>query len=138
MFFLDGFSSKEVFTTELVHGIPVDQCVDLPQEERNFVSQKVLELVLRELLEFQYMQTDPNWANFLYNAEQRKLILLDFGASRAYSKPFMDKYVKIIKAAADNDPEKVLKFSKDIGFFTGYESKVNDYNQIRERSKIIE
>lgn len=114
-----------MFTTELVEGIPVDQCVKLTQEERDFVSTKILELVLRELMEFQYMQTDPNWANFLYNTNTKQLVLLDFGASRGYSKTFMDKYIRIIKAASENDREKVLHYSRNIGLLTGYESKVS-------------
>jgi aarF domain-containing kinase len=55
-----------------------------------------------------------------------QLVLLDFGASRAYSKTFTDLYIEIIKAAADGDRDRVLRFSRDIGFLTGYESKVTD------------
>ena len=29
----------------------------------------VLRLCLRELFEFRFMQTDPNWSNFFYNKE---------------------------------------------------------------------
>ena len=32
--------------------------------------------------------------------------------------------MKIIKAAADSDRDKVLKYSQDLGFLTGYETKV--------------
>lgn len=77
-----------------------------------------------EILQFRYMQTDPNWANFLYNPEQKKIMLLDFGASREYSKEFMNKYVRILKAAYDSDKDTIRNISGEIGFFTGYESKV--------------
>lgn len=36
----------------------------------------------------------------------------------------MNIYVKIMKSAADGDREGVLEHSKQLGFFTGYESKV--------------
>lgn len=52
------------------------------------------------------------------------MILLDFGASREYSKDFIDKYVKVIKAASENDRETVLVTSKELGFLTGYEDQV--------------
>lgn len=71
------------------------------------------------------MQTDPNWANFFYDAQNKRLILLDFGASREYSKEFLDDYVRIIKAAAEGDRATVLAASREIGFLTGYESKVS-------------
>lgn len=51
-------------------------------------------------------------------------MLLDFGASREYSKSFMDTYVKIIGAAAENDRDTVLTLSRKLGFLTGYESHV--------------
>jgi aarF domain-containing kinase len=53
-----------------------------------------------------------------------QLILLDFGASRPYSKTFIDMYIEIIRGAADGDRDKILEISRQIGFLTGYESKV--------------
>ncbi|GFG30006.1 hypothetical protein Cfor_00598 [Coptotermes formosanus] len=123
---IDSLSVKHIFTTELVEGIPVDKCVGLDMETRQHISRLVMELCLRELFEFRYMQTDPNWSNFFYNPETMQLILLDFGASRAYSKTFTDMYIEIIRGAADGDRDRVLQVSRDIGFLTGYESKVTD------------
>ncbi|XP_017783817.1 PREDICTED: aarF domain-containing protein kinase 4 [Nicrophorus vespilloides] len=120
----DTLSAKQVFTTELIEGLPVDQCIDLPLADRKFIGAKVLELVLREVMEFQYMQTDPNWANFFYNPKTKKVLLLDFGASRAYTKKFTDHYVRIIKAASEGDRNTILTYSRELGFFTGYESKI--------------
>lgn len=37
------------------------------------ISFKILQLCLRELFEFRFMQTDPNWANFFYNSETNKV-----------------------------------------------------------------
>lgn len=68
------------------------------------------------------MQTDPNWSNFLYDQESRKLMLIDFGATRFYSKTFMDNYLKVIIAATENNREKVKSLSQDMGFLTGYET----------------
>ncbi|CAH1160069.1 unnamed protein product [Phaedon cochleariae] len=121
---IDELSTKQVFTTELLDGIPVDQCFDLDLEHREFIGEKIMELVLLEIMKFRYMQTDPNWANFLYSPEKKQLLLLDFGASREYSKEFTDQYVKILKAACDSDRDTVLRVSKDLGFLTGYESKL--------------
>jgi aarF domain-containing kinase len=66
---------KHVFTTELVEGIAVDKCVDLDLETRHHIGRLVLGLCLKELYEFRYMQTDPNWSNFLYNPETRQVNL---------------------------------------------------------------
>lgn len=44
-----------------------------------------------EITEFQFMQTDPNWTNFHYNADSDRLVLLDFGASREY----LDRFITV-------------------------------------------
>uniref|UniRef100_A0A131XS26 Putative aarf domain-containing protein kinase 4 n=1 Tax=Ixodes ricinus TaxID=34613 RepID=A0A131XS26_IXORI len=121
---IDELSSGQVFTSELVSGIPVDKLVDSPQELRNKVCYLLLKLCLLELYDFRFMQTDPNWSNFFYNEETGQLMLLDFGACREYGKPFVDKYIRVIKAAADRDEKNVLKYSLELGFLTGYEAKV--------------
>ncbi len=68
------------------------------------------------------MQTDPNWSNFLYDKNSEKLHLIDFGASREYSKSFMDNYMKLVWGAANGDAEHVMEMSRELGFLTGDES----------------
>ncbi|XP_076273318.1 ubiquinone biosynthesis protein COQ8, mitochondrial isoform X2 [Rhynchophorus ferrugineus] len=119
-----NISTKKILTTELLEGLPVDQCFDLDYEDREFIGENVMNLCLLEIMRFKYMQTDPNWANFLYNPTKKQLLLLDFGASREYPKDFMDKYVVILKAACDGNTDVVLSKSREIGFLTGYESKI--------------
>ncbi|ODM99712.1 AarF domain-containing protein kinase 4 [Orchesella cincta] len=120
---VDELSTKQIYTTELIEGLSVDRCEHLDQDTRNRICYLMLDLFFRELFEFQFMQTDPNWSNFLYNVETRQIGLLDFGASREYRNGFVDNYMRILKGAAANDKETVIKASRDIGFLTGYESK---------------
>ncbi|XP_043931703.1 atypical kinase COQ8A, mitochondrial-like isoform X2 [Protopterus annectens] len=121
---IDDLSSVRVLTTELVPGFPLDKAEGLDQDIRNKLCYKILELCIRELFEFRYMQTDPNWSNFFYNPDTGKVSLLDFGATRSFDKEFTDQYIEIIRAAADRDREKVLQKSMDIKFLTGYETKI--------------
>ncbi|KAK3538332.1 hypothetical protein QTP70_035219 [Hemibagrus guttatus] len=128
---MDELSSQHVLTTELVSGFPLDKAEDLPQELKNEASpplsqticEQILILCLRELFEFRYMQTDPNWSNFFFDPQKHKVALLDFGATRGFDASFTDVYIEIIKAAADRDREGVLQQSIDMKFLTGYESK---------------
>lgn len=116
-------TTGRVLTTELIHGVPLDDVVFMDQETRNNVSLWILELVLKELFEFNFMQTDPNWSNFLYNKETEQICLLDFGASIEYSKTFIDAYIEVIHGAATGDRDKVEKGLTILGFQTGYEAK---------------
>ncbi|KAK6621378.1 hypothetical protein RUM43_011684 [Polyplax serrata] len=120
---IDELSTNQILTSSLIHGLPVDKCIELEEEHRQRIAMLVMQLCLREVFEFRCMQTDPNWSNFFYDPNSRKLLLLDFGATRTYDLDFIKKYIEVIKAAADGDREKVLLISKDMGFLTGYESK---------------
>ncbi|XP_007464236.1 PREDICTED: chaperone activity of bc1 complex-like, mitochondrial [Lipotes vexillifer] len=120
---VDELCSPHVLTTELVSGFPLDQAEGLSQEIRNEICYSILVLCLRELFEFHFMQTDPNWSNFFYDPQQHKVALLDFGATREFDRSFTDLYIQIIRAAANRDREAVLKKSIEMKFLTGYEVK---------------
>lgn len=120
---ISHLSTKNVLTTTFFDGITLDNAVNETQENRDRIGEAVLELCLLELFKFKAMQTDPNWSNFLYNSKMRKIGLIDFGASREFSRQFVDNYIQIIRASADNDPERVRKWSIEGGFLTGYETQ---------------
>jgi aarF domain-containing kinase len=116
-------SGKQVLTMEMMDGIAVTKINDFTQEQRDWIGTQILRLCLREIIEFHYMQTDPNWTNFLYNHQTNKLELLDFGASRAYPEKFITLYVKVLEAASRKDRKACEKYSIELGYLTGYESK---------------
>lgn len=121
---VDELSSKRVLTTELVSGIPVDKVALLDQETRNYVGKKLLELTLMELFVFRFMQTDPNWSNFLYDESRRMINLIDFGAARDFPKAFVDNYLRMVVACANCDRDSVIEMSRRLGFLTGSESEI--------------
>ncbi|ELT95038.1 hypothetical protein CAPTEDRAFT_4776 [Capitella teleta] len=121
---IQDFSSEQVLTSELVSGISLDKAVTLDQETRNWICYQILRLCLKELFTLNYMQTDPNWANFLYDSETERITLIDFGASREFSKEFTDAYIQVIKGATESNFQKVIDGSIKLGFLTGYETKV--------------
>uniref|UniRef100_A0A8C0S9U3 Atypical kinase COQ8A, mitochondrial n=1 Tax=Canis lupus familiaris TaxID=9615 RepID=A0A8C0S9U3_CANLF len=96
---VDELCSPHVLTTELVSGFPLDQAEGLSQEIRNEICYNILVLCLRELFEFHFMQTDPNWSNFFYDPQQHKVALLDFGATREYDRSFTDLYIQAMEDA---------------------------------------
>ncbi|XP_073009800.1 protein ABC transporter 1, mitochondrial [Typha latifolia] len=121
---IDKISSRKVLTTEFVPGIPIDKVALLSQETRNYVGRKLLELTLKELFIFRFMQTDPNWSNFLYDDATRIINLIDFGAARDYPQSFVDDYLQMVIACANSDSNGVIEMSRRLGFLTGEESEV--------------
>lgn len=117
-------SGKQVLTMEMLNGIAVTKINDFSQDQRDWIGTQLMRLCLKEITEFHYMQTDPNWTNFLYNASTNKLELLDFGASREYPEEFIETYVQTLIAASRNDRETCKTLSQKMGYLTGFESEV--------------
>mmetsp|Transcript_242 Transcript_242/g.294 ORF Transcript_242/g.294 Transcript_242/m.294 type:complete len:641 (-) Transcript_242:146-2068(-) len=115
-------SSKRVLTSTFVSGVAIDQAVLLPQTVRNAIARTMLILTIREVFEWRFIQSDPNFGNFLYYDEERMVNLIDFGAARAYPKDFVDGYMKLVWAAANGNREDLLSISKKVGFLTGDET----------------
>jgi len=115
-------SGREVLTAELVHGVGVAKLPKLTQEKRDWIGTQILRLCLREIVEFKFMQTDPNWTNFLYNDKTHKIELLDFGASREYPDRFVEPYINVLIAASKGDKPTIRDLSIELGYLTGAES----------------
>ncbi|KAH7321442.1 ABC1 family-domain-containing protein [Rhexocercosporidium sp. MPI-PUGE-AT-0058] len=116
-------SGRQVLTMEFMDGIGVTRVQSFTQEQKDWIGTQILRLCLREITEFRFMQTDPNWTNFLYNAKTNKLELLDFGASREYPEFFITRYTKLLAAASRSNRDTVQALSVELGYLTGHESK---------------
>lgn len=117
-------SGRHVLTMEWMSGTGVTRIApNLTQEQKDWIGTQILRLCLREITEFKFMQTDPNWTNFLYNPQENKLELLDFGASREYPDSFIKLYVQLLEASSRNDKDAVKELSEELGYLTGHESK---------------
>lgn len=116
-------SAKHVLTMEYLGGTAVTRVPSLTQAQRDWIGTQILRLCLREMAEFRFMQTDPNWTNFLYNAATGRLELLDFGASRDFPAAFVAQYVRLLAAASRADRPAVRELSEGLGYLTGHESR---------------
>lgn len=76
---------------------------DAPQETRDRIGTIAQDLVLREVFEFRFMQSDPNFANFQFDPETGRLVLLDFGSMVEISDELADRYRLLIRAAVAED-----------------------------------
>lgn len=121
---ISEFSSKRVLATELVPGVSIDKVSKMSQPIRDDVGGRLLHLTLQELFVHRFMQTDPNWSNFLYDETTDTINLIDFGAARGYPQQFVDNYLKMVHACANQDRKVVIEMSCKLGFLTGEESTV--------------
>ncbi|KAG2386604.1 hypothetical protein C9374_002348 [Naegleria lovaniensis] len=121
---VDEFTTRRVLCTELIkYGKTIDQIKDSPIEVRNKVAKLLLKLCLKELFEYRFMQTDPNWSNFFYDTKTDTMHLLDFGACMEFPPEFVDQYIRVVYASATKDVDTVIDASRKMGFLTGEESQ---------------
>ncbi|ODV94375.1 hypothetical protein PACTADRAFT_51220 [Pachysolen tannophilus NRRL Y-2460] len=114
-------SGQHVLTMEEMKGTEVIKG-NWNQDTANWIATQIMRLSLTEIAKFKFMQTDPNWANFLYNEKTNKIELLDFGATRDYGDEFIKNYLNCLRASILKDRDLVELYSKKLGYLTGLES----------------
>jgi len=112
----EGLTRDRVLAMSFEPGVPIESLETADQELRDDVARRVITLVSRELFEFGVMQTDPNFANYRYQKNTDRIVLLDFGATRAVSPQIAASYRKLLSAALDDDADQVLTASVEAGF----------------------
>ena len=119
------FSTQRVLAMDWVDGEPLDQLIrkDVSQEVRDNIAEAVQDLTFMELYEFRFMQTDPNFANYLYRHEDGRLVLLDLGAAVDFSQDFVDRYRRITRAILDEDRAAVATHAAAIGYLRATDSE---------------
>ena len=111
------FSTADVLAMSFVKGVPVESLADAPQAERDRAARLIFALTFRELFEFGLMQTDPNFANFRYDTEAGRLVVLDFGATRALPSALAQHYRRLMHAGLTGDRAALREAAIAIGFF---------------------
>ncbi len=113
---VDELSGKNVLAMDFIKGQPIETLESAPQETRDAVMSALITLTLRELFEFGYMQTDPNFANFRWQAESQRIVLLDFGAARAVPPHIVAAYRELMVAGLTEDRAALRAALLSIGF----------------------
>ena len=100
---LPELSGKRVLAMDFVPGEPIEALAGAPQAVRDKAMETLLGLVLREIFEFGFMQTDPNFANYRWQADTGRIVLLDFGAARSVPEGTTAAYRRLMEAGLDED-----------------------------------
>jgi hypothetical protein len=113
----DDLTTENILAMTRLDGDAVETLGHLPQADRDRIVSQLFRLLFREIFEFRLIQTDPNFANYRYAEASRQLILLDFGATRAYSAAMIDNYRQLMRCAAHNDRQGMNEAAVAIGYF---------------------
>jgi len=113
---VDDFSGQRILTMDFIPGAPIDTLESADQATRDAAMGALLGLVLRELFEFGFMQTDPNFANYRWQADTGRVVLLDFGAARAVPEATTAAYRRLMQAGLAEDPAALKAALLEVGF----------------------
>ncbi len=111
-------SSDSVLTMSFIEGQSIESLEEFDQQTKNDVMTALLDLLFKELFELQMVQTDPNFANYLYLQETKQIGLLDFGATREYSEQFSKGYLHAFASVLAQDQKGLNDALTQIGFFS--------------------
>ena len=109
-------TTPEVLTMSFVPGAPIETLFDAPRSTRNRVATRLLALTLKELFEWGLVQTDANFANYRYESEQDRIGLLDFGATRRYSRDLIEAFGRLVRAAVAEDTAAIEAHAVELGY----------------------
>lgn len=112
----DALSGPRVLAMDFIPGVSIEKLEGQTQDVRDTAMSVLLNLVLRELFEFGYMQTDPNFANYRWQDESGKIVLLDFGAARPVPKTTVEAYRRLMTAGLDGDAGALRDTLIEVGF----------------------
>ena len=121
---IDTLSTKNVLAMTFIEGESIETVVEQHPELRNQLATRIIDLSLREFLNWGMVQTDPNFANFIYNARDNTIGLLDFGALRIYDPARSATFTELLRAAMEQDLEKIV----DAACAVGYIEKNDPFN----------
>jgi predicted unusual protein kinase regulating ubiquinone biosynthesis (AarF/ABC1/UbiB family) len=117
----EDLTTGRILAMDRVQGRPIEElgARGVPQSLRDAVGGLLEGLVFRELFEFRFMQTDPNFANYLIDGietETPRILLLDFGSAREFPAEFSARYARICRAVIAGDREAVRGAAVEIGY----------------------
>tara|TARA_B100001057_G_C22814186_1_gene936680 strand:+ start:296 stop:1624 length:1329 start_codon:yes stop_codon:yes gene_type:complete len=105
-------STNNIICMEFKSGVTIDKISSMSQKEKENIFYNLVELLFSEIFELRCMQTDPNYANFLYNVDRQKIVLLDFGSCVDINHKKREIFSKLLSAIVNKDRE----LSKNILF----------------------
>ena len=113
----EDWTTEGILAMDFIESVEIDSLISADQDTRDRVATRLIELMLRELFGFGRMQTDPNFANYRYQPETRRIVLLDFGATRVIDAEIADMYRAIMAAGLSGDREGLRKQAERLGLF---------------------
>ncbi len=121
-FVVDELTDENVLTMEYIEGSPITDISTMSTSVVDLVCTQLMHLTYQELFTHKLMQSDPNFANFLYQSDTKKIVLLDFGACRKISQHTSMHYLAMADAMQRQDTNDMRSALYSLGLVDNYMS----------------
>ena len=117
-------TTRRVLAMDYLTGVPLESLGEagVAQSSRDRAGVLLEQLMFRELFEFRVMQTDPNFANYLYRPDSGRIVLLDFGSTVTFEPAFTEHFRNISRALVEGDDDDIWRCAEDIGYLQADDS----------------
>jgi predicted unusual protein kinase regulating ubiquinone biosynthesis (AarF/ABC1/UbiB family) len=111
-------SSQRVLTMDYVPGITPDEACSGRYEQplKDLWGARLLEFIIRGLLEHRFLHADPNFANYAFR-EDGRLIVYDHGCMKEIPQALAEQYRQALITLMDGDLEALPGRLRDMGIF---------------------
>ncbi|MEM9105437.1 MAG: AarF/ABC1/UbiB kinase family protein [Pseudomonadota bacterium] len=113
----DDLSTGKVLAMSFVSGQPIETVGQMSAAVRQDVYVRLVRLALDEIFSFGFAQTDPNFANYLYDPQNDTIGLLDFGATREIPTKMMECYRRFLRAGLDGNRKELKATTMELGVY---------------------
>jgi predicted unusual protein kinase regulating ubiquinone biosynthesis (AarF/ABC1/UbiB family) len=113
---VDTLTTGQTLAMQFLDGDPIESLADAPALERNDGAAALLELAVREVFDWGLVQTDPNFANYLYASRSHRIQLLDFGATRDYAPESRSELQELLAACVEGSDADVAACATAVGY----------------------
>lgn len=118
------YSTKQVLCMSYEHGISINDpaLLQISQQRRNAIGQAALEIIIREILQWGEMQTDPNFGNYLIRLADSsehidQIVLLDFGAIRQFDAHLLKIARQLVQAGHSQNHQQMMSAMTGYDYF---------------------
>lgn len=125
---VDEYCNKKSICMEYIDGVNLGDInpSDFSKDKIDNLGAKIFKLFLKEIFEFNLVQSDAHGGNFLVNEDLTKLYLLDFGACGELTDEVLDFYRNFLRHSFNLDRE---AFFSEIQRFIKYSNKSLEYDE---------
>jgi predicted unusual protein kinase regulating ubiquinone biosynthesis (AarF/ABC1/UbiB family) len=111
-------TTRRVLAMEYLAGAPLEDVCgpEHPQSTRDAVGSALYRLLLREVFSLRFVQSDPNFANYLWLPETQRVGLIDLGAAHPVTKRLAGGYALLLRSAMEGDRGGLRRFAIELGF----------------------